>query len=74
MIYDYLFGMPVKNAILCFKDGWYYQFFESFDLESQLKDLLKEGKLSQPEQTKVKELIEKARNANQGMMLLGRIK
>ena len=74
MINDYLFGMPVKNATFCFKDGWYYQFFESFDLESQLKDLLKEGKLSQLEQTKVRELIEKARNANQGMMLLGRIK
>lgn len=74
LINDYLFGMPVKNATFCFKDGWYYQFFESCDLETQLKDILKEGKLSEEQQKEAKQIIEKARNAEQGIMLLGHVK
>ena len=74
VINDFLFDMTVKNATFCFKDGWYYQFFESEDLVSQLKDILKEGKLTQDQQAEAKQLIEEAQNANQGVMLLGRVK
>lgn len=74
MINDFLFGMKVKDATFWFQDGWYCQFFESFELESQVEEILKEGTLSRKEQEQARQLMDKMQEANQGVMLLGRIK
>lgn len=74
LINDYLFGTEIKDACFKFRDGWYCEFFESFELISQLEEIEKKHSLSRDEQAKAKQLKEKVQKAEQGVMLIGRIK
>ncbi len=74
LINDYLFGLEISDACFKFRDGWYCEFFESFDLITQIEEIEKRGTLNPKEQTRAKQLKEKVQNAEQGVMLIGQIK
>ena len=71
---DYLYGMSVNNPIIKFRNGWYYDFYDSYDLESELETLEKEGNLGKEELSEIRQLKEKVQASEQGVMLLGKLK
>lgn len=71
---DYLYGMSVNNPIIKFRNGWYCDFYDSYDLESELETLEKEGNLGKEELSEIRQLKEKVQASEQGVMLLGKLK